>query len=55
MDKAHSTEEEKKEYFDTEEELERKVAILTDLVKKKQTFHRFYRSWYQHCCWDPRL
>jgi NAD-dependent protein deacetylases, SIR2 family len=41
MDKAHSTEEEKKEYFDTEEELERKVAILTDLVKKSKHFIAF--------------
>ncbi len=41
MTTAHKTDEEKKELFDSEEELERKIDILADLVKKSQHFIAF--------------
>ncbi len=35
---AHKTEEEKKEYFDTEEELAEKVNVVADLIFKSKYF-----------------
>ena len=38
---AHKTEEEKKEYFDTEEELDKKIEILASLVLQSDHFIAF--------------
>jgi len=41
MSTAHKTDEEKKEFFDTPEELDRKVEILAELIKKSKHFIAF--------------
>lgn len=38
---AHKTEEEKKEYFDTEEELDKKIEILASLILQSEHFIAF--------------
>ena len=38
---AHKTEEEKKEYFDTPEELEKKITILAKIIKESNHFIAF--------------
>jgi ABC-type uncharacterized transport system permease subunit len=38
---AHKTEEEKKEYFDTEEELDKKIEILAGLILQSEHFIAF--------------
>eukprot|EP01017_Pseudomicrothorax_dubius_P003548 TRINITY_DN10534_c0_g1_i2.p1 TRINITY_DN10534_c0_g1~~TRINITY_DN10534_c0_g1_i2.p1 ORF type:complete len:398 (-),score=77.10 TRINITY_DN10534_c0_g1_i2:37-1230(-) len=41
MDTAHKTDEEKKEFFDTPEELDRKIGILAELIKHSRHFVAF--------------
>jgi len=41
MSTAHKTDEEKKEYFDTPEEIDQKVEILAELIKKSKYFIAF--------------
>lgn len=38
---AHKTEEEKKEFFDSEEVLEEKITTLSQLIKKSKHFVAF--------------
>ena len=35
---AHKTEEEKKEYFDSPEELDKKITILAKIIKESEHF-----------------
>src|SRR4051812_20600058 len=41
MSTAHKTDEEKKEFFDTPEELDKKVATLAEWIKKSKHFIAF--------------
>ena len=41
METAHKTEDEKKEYFDSDEELDRKIQLLADKIKSSRHFVAF--------------
>jgi len=41
METAHKTEDEKKEYFDSDEELDRKIQLLADKIKSCKHFVAF--------------
>ena len=41
METAHKTEDEKKEYFDSDEELDRKIQLLADKIKSSKHFVAF--------------
>ena len=41
METAHKTEDEKKEYFDPDEELDRKIQLLADKIKSSKHFVAF--------------
>ena len=50
---AHKTEDEKKEYFDSDQELEKKVTILADMVKKSKYFVSFTGAGISTACGIP--
>ena len=62
---AHKTEEEKKEYFDTKEELDAKTTLLANWIKESKHFIIFtggttslcYKqySWNKHIRWNSRF
>lgn len=50
---AHKTEEEKKEYFDSDEELEVKVTVLAEMVRKSKYFVAFTGAGISTACGIP--